>query len=257
VLVDFVEDTDMVVAVEIGRRAVAVRQLPHPASSRTRSGVRSSARIERCATAPGLGADARRTDAGLPPVRINSRTSSRDEQTGSWWQQVTGEAIQGPLRGRRLEGVVHDEVSFGIWKAERPGARVLKPVAARRDDYAPADWERQMKKVETVTPRVPGDPLEPRAVVVGVTLNGRSKAYPFSLLRKQSPVLDVVGGVPIVLVVGEDGKSIRVFDRRIGDLRLEILARTDTRPGQLLDAETGSEWSFAGRAVAGPWPDVG
>jgi len=182
----------------------------------------------------------------------NQNFIMRDEQTGSWWQQVTGEAIQGPLRGRRLEGVVHDEVSFGIWKAERPGGRVLKPVVARKDDYAPADWERQMKKVETVTPRVPGDPLEPRAVVVGVTLNGRSKAYPFSLLRKQSPVLDVVGGVPIVLVVGEDGKSIRVFDRRIDDLRLEILARTDTRPGQLLDSQTGSEWSFAGRAVAGP-----
>ena len=182
----------------------------------------------------------------------NQNFIMRDEQTGSWWQQVTGEAIQGPLTGRRLAGVVHDEVSFGIWKAERPGGRVLKPVADRQDDYAPANWERRMKKVDTVTPRGPGDPLEPRAMVVGVTLNGRSKAYPFPLLREQSPVLDVVGGVPIVLVVGEDGKSIRVFDRRLDDVRLEILARTDIRPRQLVDAETGSEWTFAGRAVAGP-----
>jgi hypothetical protein len=176
----------------------------------------------------------------------------RDEQTGSWWQQVSGEAIQGPLKGRRLAGVVHDEVSFGIWRAERPGGRVLKPVAGKQEDYAPANWERRMKKVETVTARAPGDPLLPRTVVVGVTLTGRSKAYPFPLLREQSPVQDLVGGVPIVLVVGRDGKSIRVFDRRVDGRRLELLAR----PGQwqlpLVDAETGSEWDFAGRAVAGP-----
>jgi hypothetical protein len=176
----------------------------------------------------------------------------RDEQTGSWWQQVSGEAIQGSLKGRRLKGVIHDEVSFGIWKAERPGGRVLKPVVERKEDYAPANWERRMKKVETVTPRAPGDPLEPRTVVVGVTLDGRSKAYPFPLLRKQSPVQDVVGGVPIVLVVGEDGKSIRVFDRRVDGVKLEILARADTQPRQLVDAETGSAWDFSGRAVAGP-----
>jgi hypothetical protein len=176
----------------------------------------------------------------------------RDEQTGSWWQQVSGEAIQGPLKGRRLAGVIHDEVSFGIWKAERPFGRVLKPVADKKDDYAPSNWERRMKKVETVTPRVPGDPLGPRTVVVGVTLDGRSKAYPFPLLRKQSPVLDVLGGVPIVLVVGADGKSIRVFDRRLDGVKLEILARADVRPRKLVDAETGTEWDFAGRAVAGP-----
>lgn len=182
----------------------------------------------------------------------NQNFIMRDEQTGSWWQQVSGEAIQGPLEGRRLAGVVHDEVAFGIWKAERPGGRVLKPVAGRQEDYAPSNWERRMKKVETVTRRVKGDPLEPRAVVVGVTLNGRSKAYPFPLLRGQSPVVDVVGAVPIVLVVGPDGKSIRVFDRRVDGRRLELLARAGPSPLPLVDAETGSEWDFAGRAVAGP-----
>jgi hypothetical protein len=89
-------------------------------------------------------------------------------------------------------------------------------------------------------------------VVVGVTLNDRSKAYPFPLLRRQSPVQDVLGGVPIVLVVGEDGKSIRVFDRRVDGVEIQILARAHARPRRLVDAGTGSEWDFAGRAVAGP-----
>jgi hypothetical protein len=182
----------------------------------------------------------------------NQNFIMRDEQTGSWWQQASGEAIHGPLEGRRLTAVVHDEVTFGVWKAERPGGRVLKPETWRTDDYASANWERRMKKVRTVTPRVKGDPLAPRTVVVGVTLNGRAKAYPFPLLREESPVLDTLGGVPIVLVVGEDQKSIRVFERTIDGKKIELLARADATPLRLVDAETGSEWDFSGSALTGP-----
>jgi hypothetical protein len=182
----------------------------------------------------------------------NQNFIMRDEQTGSWWQQVSGEAIQGPLKGRRLVGVVHDEVSFGIWKAERPGGRVLKPDLRRKGQYESADWERRMKKVRTVTPVAKGDPLPPRAVVVGVSLNGRAKAYPFPRLRQESPVLDAVGGVPIVLVVGDDQKSIRVFETTLDGRRLELLAKAGAAPLRFLDAETGSEWDFSGVAVSGP-----
>src|ERR1043165_2386975 len=92
----------------------------------------------------------------------------RDEETGSWWQQVTGEAILGPLKGRRLKEVEHDEVSFGIWKSEKPGGRALKPdekiVAAK--EYAPANWEERMMRVPVVTPINSEQPLDARALVI-------------------------------------------------------------------------------------------
>jgi hypothetical protein len=182
----------------------------------------------------------------------NQNFIMRDEETGTWWQQVSGVAIQGPLKGRRLEGVVHDEISFAIWKRESPDGRVLKPSSEFADLYEDADWEKQMKKVRTVTPEKKDDPLKPRAVVAGVTVNGMSKAYPFPLLRTQNPLLDRLGGVPIALVVGEDRKSIRVFDRRLDGRPLELFARRGTRPLRLFDAETGSEWDFTGTAVSGP-----
>ena len=174
----------------------------------------------------------------------------RDEQTGSWWQQVTGEAIHGPLKGRRLAAVIHDEVSFGTWKSERPGGRVLRADPKRKGEYETADWEREMKRVRTVTPA--SGPLAPRSVVVGVSVGGKARAYPFPRLRAQTPVLDVLGGVPIVLVVGEDQKSIRVFERTIDARTLELLAKAGASPLRLLDAETGSEWDFSGRALTGP-----
>ena len=182
----------------------------------------------------------------------NQNFIMRDEETGSWWQQVTGECIHGPLKGRRLEGVVHDEVSFGIWKAERPGGRVLKPEAKFAGEYEDWNWEKQMKKVRTVRPKANGDPLDPRAVVVGVALGGRDKAYPFPVLRAQSPIVDRLGNEPIVLVVGDDKKSIRVFKTSMDGRALTFVAKAGARPLRLLDAETGSEWDFAGTALEGP-----
>ena len=57
-------------------------------------------------------------------VGINNQNFvMQDEETGCWWQQVTGEAIFGPLRGAHLDLLPHDEVSFAIWKGEQPGGR--------------------------------------------------------------------------------------------------------------------------------------
>jgi len=64
--------------------------------------------------------------------------------------------------------------------------------------------------------------------------------------------VDRLGGELIVLVVGEDGKSIRVFDATVDGRALSFVRRVGVRPLRLLDAETGSEWDFTGTAVAGP-----
>ena len=66
----------------------------------------------------------------------NQNFIMKDEETGSWWQQVTGEAIFGPLKGQHLKPVFLDELTFGTWKREEPNGRVLRPdeqIAARSD----------------------------------------------------------------------------------------------------------------------------
>ncbi len=176
----------------------------------------------------------------------------QDEQTGSWWQQVTGEAISGPLAGRRLELVFHDELSFGLWKREHPGGRVLRP-----DDSAPwrefsQDWEADTAKLPVVTPTDPRDPFGPRELIAGVRVRGAAKAWPLIALQRQSPVLDTLAGTPLLLVVGDDGRSVRVFERIVDGRELQLFARPGGPPLRLVDAETGSEWTFAGEAVSGP-----
>ena len=182
----------------------------------------------------------------------NQNFIMQDEETGSWWQQVSGEAIFGALRGRRLKSVFHEELSFDLWRRERPEGRILRPGADPVWKKFSEDWETSTAKLPVVTPAKPDSPLPPRELVIGVTVNGTAKAYPFAAIEKQSPIIDVVGAVPLVLVLGDDRRSVRAFDRRVDGRRLELVVKTDVSPLRLVDLETGSEWDFAGEAVSGP-----
>jgi hypothetical protein len=182
----------------------------------------------------------------------NQNFIMRDEETGSWWQQVSGECVLGPLKGRRLKMFDHDELTFATWKSEGAGGRVLRPdpsVEAKKG-YASADWEQRMTRVPVATTLAnPDEVLPARTLVVGVEAGGKAKAYPFDALVGQSPVMDNVGGVPLLVVVAEDGKSVRVFDRRVEGRALELFLKPGTHA--LADAETGSEWDFTGAATSG------
>ena len=183
----------------------------------------------------------------------NENFIMRDEETGSWWQQVTGEAIQGPLKGERLRPVYHDELSFALWKQEKPGGRVLRPDEriAQAGKYAPANWEERMSKVPVTTSVALDQSLEPRTLVIGVVVNGTAKAYPLDALAKQNLVVDEVGGVPIFIVLGDDKRSVRAYERMIDGRKLEFFSKPNTGALTLVDAETGSEWDFAGKATGG------
>jgi hypothetical protein len=54
------------------------------------------------------------------------------------------------------------------------------------------------------------------------------------------------------VVVGEDRRSVRVFERTVDGLRLELAAKAGVSPLAMVDLETGSEWDFAGVATDGP-----
>jgi hypothetical protein len=188
-------------------------------------------------------------------VGINNQNFvMQDEQTGSWWQQVTGEAIFGPLRGARLELLPHDEVAFAIWKGDHPAGRVLRPDPAveQRAEYAPIDWDEQMTSTPTVTMLPPESPLAARTLVVGVAVNGAAKAYPLDRVRQARALVDTVGGVPIVVVVADDGKSVRAFDRRVDGMDREFVLVPGEGLPVLVDLLTGTEWTFAGNATTGP-----
>jgi hypothetical protein len=196
----------------------------------------------------------------------NQNFLMRDQETGTWWQQITGKAIYGPLQGAALELVLSDELTFGQWRTESPDGQVLAPVTKYKKEYDP-NWEPDVAKLPVVI-SFPGTELKSRDVVIGLTINGAARAYPWETFAKQSPVVDRVNGTPLLLVLGPDGKSFRVFVARIDGKDAEFFqqgeepaeaqaGKTDIKSETkkdwtLVDATTASQWNFQGCATSGP-----
>jgi hypothetical protein len=181
----------------------------------------------------------------------NQNFLMRDEETGSYWQQISGRAVSGPLAGRSLVLVSSDELSFALWKAEEPQGTVAGDMAAYTPQYAPKDWDVRMRKAPTVL-SYPEHGMEPRDLVLGVSAFGSSRAFRYDSLLTEKLIIDHVGTEPIMIVVGPDEASVRVFRRRIpGLVQPPQFYRAAGQASLLMDDATGSGWNFEGCAVSG------
>ncbi len=213
----------------------------------------------------------------------NQNFIMEDEQTGTWWQQVTGKAIQGPLAGKQLEQMFFEQVTWELWSRENPHSTVLESRPEFVESYWPETEDEETRTDEFMDFPVEADPedeVELGELIFALRLpDGREKAYPMRLLREQSPVLDRFGGRDVLIVVGADNRSVRAFDRVVDGRTLEFYqllieaepaTELDTQseagveetadatedeaprvPIVLVDAETKSEWDFSGLATSG------
>ena len=76
---------------------------------------------------------------------VGANEVQKDLETGSSWQQATGEAIDGPLKGTRLTLYPVVRTTWAEWRKRYPNTMVLKPLPGssrgrteRSPDYRPA-----------------------------------------------------------------------------------------------------------------------
>jgi hypothetical protein len=131
-----------------------------------------------------------------------------------------------------------DELTFGEWKSEVPDGRVLAEVPKYTKEYD-SNWEPETAKYPVVI-SFPGTELKMRDVVVGLEMNGPGRAYPWDTLVKQSPVVDRVNGTPLLVAVGPDGKSFRVFISRIDGKDTEFFLKGETEADTTAAANTAT-----------------
>lgn len=188
----------------------------------------------------------------------NQNFLMRDEETGTYWQQISGLAVSGPLKGRQLTLVPSDELNFATWKSEQPRGTVLDDVPGYVKQYAKKDWDVRMKRVPTVID-FPEHGMKARDLILGIQGFGASRAFFYDQVIKEKLVTDRVGDEPVILIVGADGQSVRAFRNRISGedgvadfYRLNDNKRNGDKPDALMmDAKTGSEWNFQGCAISG------
>ena len=119
-----------------------------------------------------------------------------DHETESLWSQLQGEAISGPMRGRKLEALAFRQTHLGDWVSAHPETTVVTPETGYRRDYSSDPYAAYHRSVGG------SEKLADRDLVVGVVLAGKAKAYPFSELAargEQGRIRDSLAGQSFIL----------------------------------------------------------
>ncbi len=176
----------------------------------------------------------------------NQNFLMRDEESGSFWQQVSGRCVAGPMKGAQLLRVHSDELTLAQFVAEAPGGSVLLGDPAFAAEYEP-NWEEGVARLPTVVDT--GDTgLGPRTLIAGVEVGGQARAYLAESLAREPVLLDEIGDTPL-LVWSRGGRTLRVFERKLDGVALLFGPAGE---GRVRDADSGSEWDFRGCATSGP-----
>lgn len=119
-----------------------------------------------------------------------------DVSTGSWWYQATGECVVGPLSGKVFTDIpfIQGTVSEMLAITRATSVSAFVPDAATADKY---DWSRGFAQRVGDTTQALGK----RSLVVGIDINGQSRAYPLHYLVTRSTdsvITDTINATTIV-----------------------------------------------------------
>jgi hypothetical protein len=187
---------------------------------------------------------------------VGANEVHKDRETGSRWQQSTGEAISGPLKGRRLELYPFVRTTWREWRRRYPNTVVLKPMPGY-DKVMPNLSTRMRAVTLSGEGRAPkgafghDDRLRPKETVAGLRIGRDEKAFPFSQLRIARVVNDRVGGVPVLVVHQGSSDTTTAFEARAKGRVLRFQA-ADADADSLTDLETHSTWNAYGLCLEGP-----
>ena len=177
----------------------------------------------------------------------------RDRETRTLWAPFSGRALEGKLRGKVLERLPLTLMRWDEWSARHPrGEVVWAPQVLRQGHgswYEPGKWgivSEMGSTLQAWDPRLPEN-----ALVFGVEDGESARSYPLAALRGRGGVVsDAVASRPVVVVLN-GALEAAAFDRTVRGRPLTFRA-AQTLQAVMADAETGSEWSGDGVALAGP-----
>ncbi len=176
-----------------------------------------------------------------------------DHQTGSYWNQVTGDAIVGPLTGQRMSILPAQMSTWGTWKAQYPDTLALSENTGFERDYSRDPFIGYGESLNAgggfffPVSEAGRDPrLEPGEIVLGLEIDGTHRAYPLTLLG-DAIVHDILGQTAVVIFSQADGPSGAAYLPDIDERELSFVLED----GRIQDLETGSDWDLAGRAING------
>ncbi len=180
-----------------------------------------------------------------------------DHQTGSYWVQVSGEAIVGELTGSRLTLLPSQTTTWGAWKAQHPNTLSLSRNTGHNRDYNRNPFTGYREGLNAtgrfpfpVSDAVRDERLDPGTLMLGVEVENVTRAYSLEVVEADANVTigvinDVVGETAVVVFI-QNGTGAAYSPTIDG----QTLTFTYT-DGLFNDNQTDSHWNMAGQAIEG------
>lgn len=156
----------------------------------------------------------RKLNFGVSGLLYQSDVLLYDRQTESLWSQIKQEAVTGKLTGTRLKLLPSTQTTWGAWKKQHPDTLVLSTQTGHFRDYDSDPYEDYytsrdvMFQVGKLDAR-----YHPKEQVIGVELDGLTKAYPFSeLARVKSPFKDKIGKKTVTVAYDSKSRTATIRD---------------------------------------------
>lgn len=167
-----------------------------------------------------------------------------DAATKSWWRQVNGEAVIGPLQGKMLAEIPAEQMRLDVWTRQHPKTRIMQPDSTFAEQY---DGLKNYDEGKDQSHLTRSDSLswQDKSWIAGVQLGGAARAYDWNDLIARRVINDTLAGAAIVVVVEDDSASFHVWRR--DSLRFIF----DTSASLLKDERTYSSWNWRGECVDG------
>ena len=181
-----------------------------------------------------------------------------DHQTRSLWSHITGEAVTGQLKGKRLTMLASmPQITWKEWRFNYPNTKVLSvQFDPRRPDRRIEDrridsYASYRAGVDTgiSSTRYTDDRLPNKSIVIGVQVNTRYRAYPLAAFERKSVINDDIDGVPVLAFHDNVSGATAVYLRTLGG---KILTFEPDGGHFAEDGTTGTRWNMiTGRATDG------
>ena len=171
-----------------------------------------------------------------------------DASTKSWWQQETGAAIAGPLKGTSLREIPSQQLTLAAWLRIYPNSSVLQPDTVYAEQYNDLiDFDKGT--IESSLEKRDSASWQFKSWVVGVVHDKYAKAYDWNDLVSKKIIEDSLPGLPIMLVLERDTASFHVWNRNVNGSYLQFMK--DNNTGMMKDTNTQSIWNIDGQCIEG------
>jgi len=171
-----------------------------------------------------------------------------DSRTKSWWRQVTGEAITGPMKGKQLEEIPSEQMSLQAWLSRHPDSYILQPDSVFNDQYKELE-KYDEGKMEGSLERRDSLSWKDKSWVVGVSLGLHARAYDWNDLQNRRVINDHIEQIPLLIALENDSATFHVWNRVVSGDTLEFAFSENFET--LIDVNSGSVWDWSGRCTEG------